>query len=106
MPTTYCSSCGHKMTYTLKKPNFCTECGQSLGTLQETKRKIEPKTEVDEIEDYDPDGSDVLSVPNLSQGLQYEIEHDRDSSFTLGSILPEPTKKAAPKKRGRPRKKS
>ena len=43
MPSTYCSSCGHKMTYTLQKPKFCSECGQSLATLQpspKTQRKV------------------------------------------------------------------
>lgn len=107
MPTTYCSSCGHKMDYTLKKPNFCTECGQSLGTFQKTERPVqaEPETKEEDIENYDPDGSDVFSVPKLSR-LEYEIEHDRDGSFSLGSIMPEPEPQKKPKKRGRPRKKS
>jgi hypothetical protein len=107
MPSTYCSSCGHKMDYTLQKPKFCNECGQSLGTLKstpETQKRIAKGADED-IANFDPDGSDVYEVPEITEGLQYDIEYDEDTSFTLGSILPSPEEQKPTKKRGRPRKK-
>ena len=104
MPTTYCSSCGHKMTYTLTKPKFCSECGQSLGTFE---RKIaEPPAEKNSPEMIidDPEGSDVFEVPRLDS-LAYEIEYDQDTCFKLGDIMPKQEEKVK-KRRGRPRKKS
>ena len=107
MPYTYCSSCGHKMDYTLQKPKFCSECGQSLGSLQSTSKAPKRTAEgADEnIINFDPDGSDVLEVPEMTGGLQYDIEYDEDISFTLGSILPNPEEQKPKKKRGRPKKK-
>ena len=107
MPSTYCSSCGHKTDYTLQKPKFCSECGQSLGTLKPSvvkQKEPEPVDDEKSIENFDPDGSDIYEVPELKGGLQYEIEVTEDSSFTLGSIMPEPTTSKPKKKRGRPRK--
>ena len=105
MPSTYCSSCGHKMDYTLQKPKFCSECGQSLATLKPSVAKqVEPDPPEDNIENFDPDGSDVYEIPDI-QGLQYEIENDKSSSFTFGSLFPEPEKVKPKKKRGSPRKK-
>ena len=53
MPSTYCSSCGHKMDYTLQKPKFCSECGQSLATLKPSVAKqVEPDPPEDNIENY------------------------------------------------------
>ncbi len=105
MPSTYCSSCGHKMDYTLQKPKFCSECGQSLSTLKPSVAKqAEPDPIENNPENFDPEGSDVYEVPDI-QGLQYEIEHDSDTSFTLGSLMPEPTNNKPKRKRGRPRKK-
>jgi len=102
MPFTYCSSCGYKMTYTLEKPKFCNECGQPLGTLES---KAKSKVKDINLDDLDPEGSDVYEVPEI-QSLQYEIEYDKDQSFTLGSLLPDPSPaKKTNKKRGRPRKK-
>jgi hypothetical protein len=60
----------------------------------------------------DEDGTDIFEVPEMSNGLEYEIEVSQ-SSFRLGSILPDPPpqssvgEKTSPKrKRGRPRKNS
>jgi hypothetical protein len=101
MPSTYCSSCGHKMDYTLQKPKFCSECGQPLGTLES---KAKSKAEDIAPDNLDPEGSEVYEVPEI-QSFQYEIEHDQSQSFTLGTLLPDPSlTKKTNKKRGRPRK--
>jgi ribosomal protein L37E len=105
MPSTYCSSCGHKTDYSLQKPKFCSECGQSLATLKPSvakKKESEPVNSEENIENFDPDGSDVYEVPEIRGGLQYEIEVTEDPSFTLGSIMPEPSSvKKINKKRSR-----
>ena len=104
MPVTYCSSCGHKMMYTLDKPKFCSECGQSLGTLTSTVKPLPPETN----ENIDPEGSDVYEVPDIKD-FQYEVELDKDTSFTFGSLFSNPPPEVPPpkpkRKRGRPRKK-
>ena len=104
MPTTYCSSCGHKMTYTLTKPKFCSECGQSLQTFEKSTAEPQIKNKAPEITIDDPDGSDIFEVPRLDS-LAYEIEYDQDTSFKLGDIMPKQEEKVK-KRRGRPRKKS
>lgn len=104
MPTTYCSSCGHKMTYTLTKPKFCSQCGQSLGTFEQKIVEPQIKDKSPEIVIDDPEGSDVFEVPKLNS-LAYEIEYDKDTSFKLRDIMPKQEREVK-KKRGRPRKKS
>jgi hypothetical protein len=105
MPSTYCSSCGHKMSYTLQKPKFCNECGQSLATLKPSfVKQAEPKLSEENPKNIDPEGLDIYEVPDI-QKLEYEIEHDTNASFTLGSLMPEPKNNKPKPKRGRPRKK-
>jgi len=104
MPVTYCSSCGHKTSYTLDKPKFCSECGQSFGTL--TRTVAQPKKDRESRDDIDEEGTDIYTVPKIKGGLQYDVEFNADTSFTLGSLLPPPPEPSRPKKkRGRPRKK-
>ena len=110
MLSTYCQDCGGKNEYSVVKPNFCSSCGQPLaGNFGQARTKVKQaiKSQVEDVENYDEDGSDVFEVPDISE-LEYEIEVSNASRFTLGSIMPkqeqsesQPTTK---KKRGRPRK--
>ena len=110
MLSTYCQECGSKNEYTLQRPKFCGNCGSPLSSdvkkgLHE-KKKAPPKryqarareSEIDE------EGTDIFEVPNVSN-FEYEIEYDKPTNRTLGSLLPEsPTKPPVGKKRGRPQK--
>lgn len=122
MAFSYCPHCGFKNMYSLQAPKFCGGCGEGLSILSAAKqpttvttktpaRKLRSRPVQDE-DSYDPDGSDVYEVPNISK-LSYSIEQDKNK-FSLKDIIPleeldpeaepeKPTPKKA-KKRGRPRK--
>ena len=111
MLKTYCQHCGTKHEYVSSKPNFCTNCGQPISGAKINK----PENDVDlrkhsramEMQIDDEDGTDIFEVPQMN-GLEYDIEIDNRSKFSLGSILPPPVENSVPKKqsgkRGRPRK--
>jgi hypothetical protein len=79
----YCLDCGAPTEYTLKKPVFCSNCGNSfekntqvsqpvVQKVQLQKPTIAKKTytpSVDIEEDYDIDDDDetITSVPNISK---------------------------------------
>ena len=45
----FCVSCGHKILYEVKKPKFCSSCGQSLDGLSKasTEQDVEEEPELD-----------------------------------------------------------
>lgn len=49
MANLFCSSCGSKIQYTVKKPNFCTGCGEKLSSLANANIKA-PNNEAEEEE--------------------------------------------------------
>lgn len=110
MLSTYCQHCGGKNEYRLTKPKFCSSCGQPLSSdFVQAKSKELEKPSINKkinVEVHDEDGTDIYEVPDISN-LEYEIEVS-NSSFKLGSIMPSPEPREAPKKqskkRGRPRK--
>lgn len=111
MLKTYCQHCGTKHEYTSSKPNFCTNCGQPLSgakiDIQKPKEDLRKHSRAMEMSIDDEDGTDVFEVPDIN-GLEYEIEVDTSSKFTLGSMLPAPELSASQsksKRRGRPKKK-
>jgi hypothetical protein len=125
MNTDYCSSCGGKIEYLMKVPNFCPCCGISTGNST-----LPPQTAVARRSSFpsrgnastsqsiteDPEGTDINHVPQL-RGLQYEIESDYSPiagrkvplSQIIGTepVHDSPKANIVPKKkkRGRPRKK-
>jgi hypothetical protein len=109
MLSTYCQHCGSKNEYSTVKPKFCSHCGQSLnGELDQAKASAQSKPSFFarkpiQQEIHDEDGTDVYEVPNISK-LEYDIEFEQDSTFSIGSIMPQQEKPVAKKKRGRPRK--
>ena len=109
MLSTYCQHCGSKNEYSTVKPKFCSSCGQSLtGDFSEAKAIDKSKPtfftrKPIQREVHDEEGTDVYEVPQISR-LEYDIEVERDSSFSLGSIMPKENHSPTKKKRGRPRK--
>ena len=122
MAFSYCPHCGFKNMYSLQAPKFCGGCGEGLSVLSAAKHKINVSTKTPEKKIrprpvqgddlYDPEGSDVYEVPNISK-LSYSIEQDQNK-FNLKDLMPldqfedfdEPKKPSTKKlkKRGRPRK--
>ena len=88
----YCLDCGAPTEYSLKKPIFCTNCGNSFEKNSQTSQVVvkniqtpkptiakkvntlEPELE-DDI-DYHDDHQDVKEVPNISN-LQIEAPLDK-----------------------------
>ena len=85
----FCSSCGNKIQYNLAKPNFCTKCGNSLGSIAVAK-KTSPSKNMEEDFDYDDldeDETSVAHVPNIRK-LEVDIESDSGNhSFNFGSLF-------------------
>ena len=109
MLSTYCQHCGSKNEYSTVKPKFCSSCGQMLaGDYNEAKTSTQSKPssfarKPIQQEVHDEDGTDVYEVPNISK-LEYDVEYEKDSTFSLGSIMPRNQRSKETKKRGRPRK--
>ena len=125
MQTLFCTECGHKMHYAGAKPKFCAGCGVSIdgASGEPASAPISRSRKVESIRDQmkgrleggesidDEYETDIDDVPQLKDGLQYEI-----SSSEFGNPIhkfedvvnvstEEETAKEKPKKaRGRPKK--
>ena len=43
----YCTNCGSKITYSVAPPNFCSSCGEAIGSnVSESKRQPEAEKSV------------------------------------------------------------
>jgi len=84
----YCTDCGSPTEYSVKKPVFCSNCGNSFEksaqpivqkvlmqkpTVANKIKTIEPQVEIED--DYD-DNEDVSSVPEISN-IQIETQNDQ-----------------------------
>lgn len=95
----YCSECGIPTEYSLNKPKFCSNCGNSFfgnkkeekvvqktllqkPTLKAKRENIEPL----DIEDEDYEVTDVNEMPDLD-GLNFDIQIQPDSKETIGNIV-------------------
>lgn len=71
----YCTECGAKNIYSLKKPNFCSSCGFAFDFTEAREEPIKQKT-INE-EDLEQEGTDVFEVPNFdSSSLSYEVDYE------------------------------
>lgn len=85
----YCYKCGHGTEYTLKKPNFCSKCGNSfeLASVSSTKININKIEEIDDnIEDI-MDDDDNLTVPQIDRLEFDEIINIKSSGEKLKDII-------------------
>lgn len=94
MSVTYCSECGKKHDYNFAKPNFCSSCGESFGSVRSKSVNKHSSTQNndDEEEDFDEDDDDgsftnASYVPDIRK-IQVDIENDAQyNTFNLGSII-------------------
>ena len=82
----YCTECGHKMTFTINKPKFCSGCGVPLG--QEAQASVRPQSSKPlnntATPSYEEDStSDQL--PNIGR-LEYDIEVE-GGAMKLGDVI-------------------
>ena len=73
MNKVFCVSCGSKILYKLKKPKFCSECGEPIGGAVASRQKEEEEQEVDSELDVDLNKlkKDIL-VENTQQKVTTE----------------------------------
>ena len=69
----YCQSCGAKLEYSLKPPNFCSSCGTALGSVDPPSGAVEatPSPPV---------------VKKISK-LEYEISSTSSPGLTIGDVV-------------------
>jgi len=102
----YCSACGSKIEYLLKKPNFCPSCGTQIGKEGVSPHVPKHSLAAAQNHEEDAEGTDVSRVPDI-HGLQYELDGDYGgigrSYGSLGDLLgaaPNESKQpASPKKK-------
>lgn len=75
--------------YSLVVPKFCGGCGGELSGSSGAKASIlkKPAKERVNIEDFDPDGLDIFSVPKITK-LSYSIEHSPSNKMNLEDLIP------------------
>jgi hypothetical protein len=71
----YCSDCGGKIEYLLKKPNFCPSCGIQRGGERAKAPLPRQGLTTAQAQEEDPEGTDISRVPNI-HALQYELDGD------------------------------
>lgn len=111
MSVIYCSQCGFKHGYNLAKPNFCTQCGTSLGAVMSSnnkklpavKNKVKEDDYDDDDEEYDDDddedSTNASFVPDINK-LAVAIEQTEGyNTFNLGSIFGQPSEFSTPRRR-------
>jgi len=95
----YCSECGSPTEYSLNKPKFCTNCGNSfLGakkekvalpvqmqkpTLSKAKR---PNIEPEDYEDDDTEITEVNEVPDIDN-LDFDVDIYQHKGEKIGNII-------------------
>lgn len=71
----YCTECGAKNIYSLKKPNFCSSCGFAFESVGTEEKPIKQRA-INEG-DLDEEGSEVFEVPDFdSSKLSYEVDYE------------------------------
>lgn len=86
---TYCSKCGHGMSYSGAKPKFCSNCGNPTSSLakQENKNyKIQEDIEDEEYESESEEDQEALANLRNMSSLSVEIDTENTSRTTFSDI--------------------
>lgn len=81
----FCMDCGHKIEYSLKKPNFCPQCGNGMTEAA----NASTVNKVAEVADPTPlpSESPADAGPWLSKGLEYSINVNTSSRVTMADLI-------------------
>jgi hypothetical protein len=83
----YCSECGQPNPYTIKKPNFCTFCGNGFTLEAKAKQVIRKQEEDDDDQDeVNEDGENSTPSSIDASSLDIEIEPQTRRRETIGQI--------------------
>jgi len=96
----YCSECGSPTEYSLNKPKFCTNCGNSFfGAKKEEKvalpvqmqnptitKSKRPNIEPEDYEDDDTEITEVNEMPDIDS-LSFDINIQPDIVEKIGDII-------------------
>ena len=96
----YCSDCGSPTEYSLNKPKFCTNCGNSFfGEKKQQKTALpvqmqrptitKAKRANIEPEDYEDDYAEVTEVNKIPDidSLSFDINIQPSNTETIGDII-------------------
>ncbi len=89
----FCQECGSENVYTLNKPKFCGNCGNSFGGKVVKASKIAPAEEEEVIEEM-PDGDfkiEIDSTPVFAKLTIEQIASQKPTGFAsrAGNFTPE-----------------
>ena len=80
MKHTYCSDCGAKIEYSLKIPNFCSSCGNSLNSSSNTISRAQAPVN----QENDPEDIQSFKKPVR---LEYEVSHSSAKKISLKELI-------------------
>ena len=103
MNAEFCMSCGARYEYALRKPNFCSACGNVLNELSEAAQSPSTSAVVEEV----VEAQETESVPGISR-LEYDINQN-GRALTFGDLVSQAThdpNEVYTKMEGRPKPKS
>jgi hypothetical protein len=98
MASSFCTNCGHKMTYNFAPPNFCGACGTKISASllpnkapQKQKNIVSRENDEEEpIDDEDGEFSSLEDVPTI-RSLAYELENDsQNRQYMFGELFGQP----------------
>tara|TARA_B100000029_G_scaffold508999_1_gene597223 strand:+ start:200 stop:592 length:393 start_codon:yes stop_codon:yes gene_type:complete len=83
----FCMNCGHKIDYSLKKPNFCPQCGNGMNEASNASVVNEVAEVADSVSP--PSEPRVNNGPWLSKGLEYSVNVNTSSRVTMADLIRE-----------------
>jgi hypothetical protein len=98
MASSFCTNCGHKMTYNFAPPNFCGACGTKIsasivgGNSPAKPSKVVSKVDNEDefIDDEDGEFSSSEEIPSI-RSFAYDIENDsQNRQYQLGELFGQP----------------
>jgi len=83
----YCKSCGSATDYTINKPKFCANCGNSFleNKILPKKINLSKDTYNEDVEDEESEAN-LESIKNISN-LDYEISTYEKPKQTIGDLV-------------------
>lgn len=100
----YCQECGSSHEYTVKKPNFCHNCGKSINKVaaiaQQPKIVLASEEEYDDEEGLEDSEAQVPKINKLD--FDFNIDPSSMKGIKLGSLMgsqPDGEKFERPKER-------
>lgn len=96
MASSFCTSCGFKMTYSFSPPNFCGKCGTKLSTSfssasSPTQAKARNREDEEEFEDEDDEETSSSEEVPFIKSFAYDLENDSGNrQYQLGELFGQP----------------